>query len=249
MKHLPYTPDDKAFMVANYLTMKRSEIAKHLCRTTASVRVWLKKHRYIMDSESIKKLDIRRTNTFKKGHIPQNTKKDMDVVIRHSKKMGDCKFIRISKNNWYPYQIYVWEGKNGPVLKGYIIRFKDGNRMNCNIENLEMISKTDHLKRNNSKFFAGKTALKLEKQIMKEFITRIGSTPVEKEIIRNHNVERFIRVKPDYFTQDKDMLIPSSNDNGKIPIRVDSKTIVYVHPGKYENIEIIRDRFATKALL
>jgi len=45
-------------------------------------------------------------------------------------------------------QRHVWEQKNGEIKQGYIIAFRDKNPMNCKIENLEMISRFENLKRN-----------------------------------------------------------------------------------------------------
>jgi hypothetical protein len=42
----------------------------------------------------------------------------------------------------------VWIKKHGPIPKGIVVRFKDGDHLNCNIENLEMISRKENLLRN-----------------------------------------------------------------------------------------------------
>lgn len=41
--------------------------------------------------------------------------------------------------------IYVWEYYNGPIPKGYQVHHKDFNPDNNEIENLELLSKADHL--------------------------------------------------------------------------------------------------------
>lgn len=40
-----------------------------------------------------------------------------------------------------------WEKENGPIPPGHVIRFKDGNTMNCAIENLECISRKEQAHR------------------------------------------------------------------------------------------------------
>ena len=42
--------------------------------------------------------------------------------------------------NFVPKHLYVWEQAHGPVPNGYDIHFKDGNKQNCALENLELIS-------------------------------------------------------------------------------------------------------------
>jgi len=43
---------------------------------------------------------------------------------------------------------YVWEKHRGPIPPKHVITFKDGNRANCTIENLECISMADNARRN-----------------------------------------------------------------------------------------------------
>ncbi|NIS38031.1 HNH endonuclease, partial [Candidatus Saccharibacteria bacterium] len=86
---------------------------------------------------------------FKKGNIPPNTKYDGAITIRHNYKRGMAyKHIRISKNNWMMYHVYVWEKHHGPVPKNHIIVFKNRDTLDCRIENLECISLRENARRN-----------------------------------------------------------------------------------------------------
>jgi len=81
------------------------------------------------------------SGSFKKGFTPHNTKKDGFISIRKNNKTGYIyKWIRISEKHWELLQRYVWEQYNGPIPKGNNIIFKDGDAMNCDITNLEMVS-------------------------------------------------------------------------------------------------------------
>lgn len=42
----------------------------------------------------------------------------------------------------------VWEAANGPIPKNMIVTFKDDNRQNCAIDNLELISRAENCRRN-----------------------------------------------------------------------------------------------------
>lgn len=78
---------------------------------------------------------------FKKGHVPHNTKEKNGVIsIRKDRNGYEYKWVRVSKNNWQLLHRVLWEKANGPIPKGHIVRFKDGDSMNCVIENLELIS-------------------------------------------------------------------------------------------------------------
>lgn len=80
---------------------------------------------------------------FKKGNKPHNTKYDGAISIRDG-----YKNIRISESKWKLLQREVWEQHNGPIPDGMIIAFKDGDSMNCDIDNLFMISREENMVRN-----------------------------------------------------------------------------------------------------
>lgn len=84
---------------------------------------------------------------FKKGHEPHNTRKDGDISIRVSKGRA-YKWIRVAKSNWVLLHRLVWEQFNGPIPSGYNVVFKDGDTMNCQISNLELVSDADNMVRN-----------------------------------------------------------------------------------------------------
>lgn len=81
---------------------------------------------------------------FKNGHLPHNTKpigyeritKDgyIEVKIAMRPSSSDCNDNFILKHR------LIWEQTNGPIPKGYIVTFKDGNKRNFDINNLALIS-------------------------------------------------------------------------------------------------------------
>jgi hypothetical protein len=94
----------------------------------------------------IKGLQIGGTETqFKKGSLPHNTKEDGAISIRIDKGGRDYKWIRVSLGKWEMLHVYTWKQHNGKVIHGHIITFKDGDRMNCSIENLRMITLKQHM--------------------------------------------------------------------------------------------------------
>lgn len=86
---------------------------------------------------------------FKKGGLPPNTKPigyeritrdgytEVKIAMRPDRKNGIKNFILKHR--------LVWEQANGPIPKGYNIIFKDGDKTNCDIDNLALISKTENL--------------------------------------------------------------------------------------------------------
>lgn len=101
-----------------------------------------------MSSEGIERSSKTR---FKKGHTPANTKHDGAITIRHPHKQRGARpylYIRLAKGKWQEYHRYLWIKQNGLVPAKHVIRFKDGNTMNCCIENLECISMAENAIRN-----------------------------------------------------------------------------------------------------
>jgi hypothetical protein len=51
--------------------------------------------------------------------------------------------VKIANNKWKRKHILTWEAANGPVLKGYMIAFADGNRSNYALDNLLLVSRAE----------------------------------------------------------------------------------------------------------
>ena len=50
--------------------------------------------------------------------------------------------------DWVGVHILLWREHHGEIPAGHIIKFKDGNKQNIAIENLECISQADNMRRN-----------------------------------------------------------------------------------------------------
>jgi len=53
-----------------------------------------------------------------------------------------------TQNRWKSVHVLVWESVNGKVPKGHKIVFRDGDKSNIVVENLELISDADLMRRN-----------------------------------------------------------------------------------------------------
>jgi hypothetical protein len=49
---------------------------------------------------------------------------------------------------WPMLQRHVWEQAHGPIPPNHAVCFKDGDRQNCALDNLELVSRADLMKRN-----------------------------------------------------------------------------------------------------
>ena len=85
---------------------------------------------------------------FKKGHLPHNTRNDWDIRIQQDKSGRKYKYIRVSLGKWMLLHRFNWEQSNGTIPKGMKILFKDGDTMNCDVSNLELVTAGQLMKRN-----------------------------------------------------------------------------------------------------
>lgn len=49
---------------------------------------------------------------------------------------------------WRHKQRVLWERAHGPIPEGYMVSFKDGNKQNCELDNLYLLSRADGLRAN-----------------------------------------------------------------------------------------------------
>lgn len=52
------------------------------------------------------------------------------------------------QKRWRAVHLVMWEAANGPLPKGHAICFKDGNKANLTLDNFELISRADLMRRN-----------------------------------------------------------------------------------------------------
>lgn len=144
---------------------------------------------------------IKRSGAFKKGDIPWNkgTKGIMKrpvnafkhgLVPHNAIPVGEIRLRKDSRNNrkyWHIFtglrkpillSHYIWQQHHGDIPKNMIIAFKDGDSLNCNIENLMMITRADNMRRNVNREKAAKSLSKLNHREKARF--HAGLNPVSK---------------------------------------------------------------------
>lgn len=52
------------------------------------------------------------------------------------------------QKRWRGVHIIVWEEANGPLPEGHAVTLKDGNKQNTDLENLELVSRAELMRRN-----------------------------------------------------------------------------------------------------
>jgi len=170
------TPAIDKFLLQNYLTYPVKQIAAMIGKSHTFVKTRLRQLNLIIPREIIEKRKadsryakgsvsfnkgLKQTDfmsqeqitrsaktRFKKGQTPHNTKADGCLTIRTDKSGRAYQYYRIAQGVWQFLHVKVWIDNNGPVPDRMVIVFKDGNTMNCTINNLEMISREELMQRN-----------------------------------------------------------------------------------------------------
>lgn len=114
----------------NYADMPNSELSKILNKTVRAVTLQAM-HLDVKKSDALWK--------FKKEIGHRSYKAIGTVVVNQHgylvKKINDDYPL---KKRWRYLHHVVWEETNGPIPEGHILRFRDGNKLNTELSNLEL---------------------------------------------------------------------------------------------------------------
>jgi hypothetical protein len=83
--------------------------------------------------------------SFKKGAKPHNWK---PVGSRRISRDGYVEVKTQEPKKWEQLHVLVWSEENGDVPEGYCIVFKDGDKLNVGLDNLDLISRNELLQIN-----------------------------------------------------------------------------------------------------
>jgi hypothetical protein len=155
-----WTAKELELLKLNAATMSYTQLAKALRATPQQVIAALKNHKLCPGkkpyfapghtpwNKGMKGLCTGGQNGyFKKGIVPHNTKTDGAISIRRDKRGNMYKYIRLSKANWVQYHRYLWMQAYGSIPAKMVVTFKDGNSLNCTLENLKLITTAENMKR------------------------------------------------------------------------------------------------------
>lgn len=93
-----------------------------------------------------------RETQFKRGHWPAN--RDPDYYVFGALRVNTDGYIDMRVSfapgalGWRALHTILWEDAHGPVPPGYCLAFKDGDRLNVELANFELISHRERLRRN-----------------------------------------------------------------------------------------------------
>jgi hypothetical protein len=88
-------------------------------------------------NKGVKGLHYSPASEFKKGHRPWNYK-----PVGTERINSEYVEVKIADpKKWRAKHVVIWEAANGPVPKGHVVIFADGNRRNMVLDNLLLISR------------------------------------------------------------------------------------------------------------
>lgn len=139
---------------AKKLNLKKTDafMANLFSITNQNLKIYGEKHRFVKGQEAHNKgvpmaeevYKKASATFFKKGSLPHNTKYDGHERIT---KDGYVE-VRVSLGKYKLKHRKIWEDANGPIPKDCIIVFRDKDKLNIMLDNLEMITTTENMRRN-----------------------------------------------------------------------------------------------------
>lgn len=77
--------------------------------------------------------------TFRDGHIPHNAYAAGTEIVRNGRV-----YVKVpGRRRLVLKQHYVWQQHHGEIPQNHVVKFKDGDFMNCDISNLYIMSRAD----------------------------------------------------------------------------------------------------------
>gem|GEM_PF-423484 len=117
---------------------------------------------------------------FKKGHIPNNTYDQDGIISIRNTKGRPYKYIRIAMGAWVPLHKQLWEKENGAVPSGHCLLAKDGDSLNVDLCNWELITRRENAIRNSG-------SVSLTQQCVAKYLSPKNTDL--REVIKKHHPE------------------------------------------------------------
>lgn len=150
----PWTQEEEDLLRERYSSAPMHELCAELNRTDIAIRgrasiLGLKRRG---SSPDVKERS-RRHSEFMKARRQSGVRNPGVLPIGTTRMQGGKLYTKVAdtadtRSNWVRAQRVVWEAAHGPIPDGHMVTFKDGNRLNLALENLELVSGTTHMARN-----------------------------------------------------------------------------------------------------
>lgn len=180
-----WTDEQIEFLKANYQKKGDTELAEIFAEKWHKEKGWSKKHiekkrRYLKLKRTQAEIKAIKNRHIKSGVYVRGNQKMWET--RGAAAVGD---VRIWQANNHPVMVIktpkgfvdlsreIWKKHHGKIPNGMVVTVKDGNRLNLDIENLELITRAENAFRNRLGIFgmppeikrSAKLIVKLKKEL------------------------------------------------------------------------------------
>lgn len=248
-----WRPQDIQFLKDNFEQYSCKELAAMIGCSEYGVKRKRYDLKIVKSKEALSRL-YKRPNAgqFTKGSNPLNTLHDKAVTSRIDNKGNIYKWIRLSKAKWQMLHVYLWLTSGREIPAGHIVVFKDGNRDNCVLSNLQLMTRGQSLRINRKSYL-----VKKGEKIVKKKETVIRHKAIKKEVIKKVRVwkqkkQRIIEKKKQISkpiipvpkkTVEKKFKFLMVDYNSLQRVKIDAKTSIYIKAG--EDPEAARVKYLT----
>lgn len=105
-------------------------------------------------NKDLKGIHLSPQSEFKKGRANTESQPIGTVRIRTNHKTGKQRaWVKVAEPNVWRFRCWVvWEKHHGPIPKGKLIHHKDRDTLNDAIDNLELLTRAEHLAEHRAEF-------------------------------------------------------------------------------------------------
>ncbi|MFW5487640.1 MAG: HNH endonuclease signature motif containing protein [Desulfovibrio sp.] len=212
-ERLTYSLEQVEFIKESYPKMSRQELTAAFNyhfgenKEVAQITAFAKRH----------KIKSGRTGRYEKGHVPWNAKLagkgvcranngsfkkgnvPINTVPMYSERVNKDGFIEIkvpipnpytkAKTRFMHKHVWVWEQANGPVPKDYVIRFLDGDKANCSLDNLALYTRAESLEMTRLGFSEMETGVKPTVAMLAKL--KVGTLRAERGLLDGREWREF----------------------------------------------------------
>ena len=87
-------------------------------------------------------------NMFKKGNRSGAANQKYKPIGHETFRRGEYWWVKIAEGRWELKHRIIWERHHGPIPPAHMVIFRDGNPHNFSLNNLELITRGEHARRN-----------------------------------------------------------------------------------------------------
>jgi len=195
-----YTPEQKAFVKVNIKGRNRKEMTvlfnEHFGLNLGlnQITAFIKNNKFssgldsrfnpghIPANKGVKGMGGWEPTQFKKGNRPANYR---PVGTERVNTEGYVDIKIADPNKWKAKHRIIWEEANGPVPKGNCLVFGDGNKLNTDLDNLILVTRSQLARLNQNNLISNHADLTRTGLIVADIYTKISeqkkvNTPVRK---------------------------------------------------------------------